>query len=69
VDLRGWRKQTLYEPTNAWLVVKQIKAEEAVSTPRMASRLFPFGAEAASSLIVTFRKAVVLDGKGDRMLV
>jgi hypothetical protein len=35
----------------------------------MASRAFPVWAETASSLIVTFRKAVVLDCKGDGMLV
>jgi len=47
--------------------------EEAVQEPilalRMAGRVFPVGAEMASSLIVTFRKAVVLDGKRDGMLV
>jgi hypothetical protein len=51
--------------------MKQIKVEEAVqelSGLRMASRVFPVGAEMASSLIVTFRKAVVLNGKGDGML-
>jgi len=25
VDLRGWRRQALYGPTNAWLVMKPIK--------------------------------------------
>jgi hypothetical protein len=63
----------LYEPTNAWLVMKQIKVEEAVQEPilalRMAGRVFPVAAEMASSLIVTFRKVVVFDGKRDGMLV
>jgi hypothetical protein len=45
VDLRGWRKQALYEPTNTWLVMKQIEVEEAVQEPisalRMAGSVFP----------------------------
>jgi hypothetical protein len=51
--------------------MKQIKVEEAVQEPisAMAGRFFPVGAEMASSLIVTFRKVVVFDGKRDGMLV
>jgi hypothetical protein len=53
--------------------MKQIKVEEAVQEPipalRMAGRVFPVAAEMASSLMVTFRKVVVFDGKRDGMLV
>ena len=60
-------------PTNVWLVMKQIKVEEAgqepISALRMAGRVSTNWGEMANSFIVTFRKAAVLDGKWGEMLV